>query len=171
MFFFYQIIVLIVILLSPAILIFRILKNKEHKSRFKEKFGFFSKKRGNGKLVWFHGSSVGELLSIIPLIEEMEKNNSINKILVTTSTLSSAFIFKKFKLKKTIHQFFPLDFIFFSKRFINYWKPDIAIFIESEIWPSIFFQLNKKSIPLLLMNARITKKTFLRWGMIKKFSK
>ena len=171
MFFFYQVIVLVIILFSPVILIFRIIKNKEHKIRFKEKFSFFSKKRGNGNLIWFHGSSVGELLSVIPLIEELEKNNSINKILITSSTLSSAFIFKRFKFKKTIHQFFPLDFIFFSKRFIDYWKPNIAIFIESEIWPSMFLQLNKKTIPLLLLNARITKKTFQKWGMINKFSK
>ena len=171
MFFFYQIIVLIIILLSPVILIFRILKNKEHKNRFKEKFGFFSKKRGVGKLIWFHGSSVGELLSVIPLIEELEKDDSINKILITSSTLSSSLIFKRFKLKKTIHQFFPLDFIFFSKKFLNYWKPNIAIFIESEIWPSIFLQLKKKSIPLLLINARITKKTFTKWNRIDKFTK
>lgn len=171
MFFFYQIVVLIIILLSPVILILRILKNKEHKTRFKEKFSFISKKRGDGKLIWFHGSSVGEILSIVPLIELLEKKNSINKILVTSSTLSSASILKKFKFKKTIHQFFPLDFIFFSRKFLNHWRPNIAIFIESEIWPSIFFHIKKRSIPLLLMNARITKKTYNKWSRISIFSK
>ena len=145
-------------------------KKKEDKKRYKEKFCFPSKKRINGNLIWFHGSSVGELLSILPLVQELENNKSVNQILITTSTLSSSQIFKKFNFKKTIHQFFPIDSIFFSYKFLNYWKPTIAIFVESEIWPSIFKILNKKKIPLNLLNARITKKTFNKWRCIKKFS-
>jgi len=121
-------------------------------------------------LIWFHGSSVGEILSILPLVYELEKNNSINQILITSSTLSSAEIFKRFKFIKTVHQFFPIDSIFFSHKFLKYWKPTIAIFVESEIWPSIFKTLNVKNIPLLLLNARITRKTFIRWNHIKSFS-
>ena len=170
MFFLYQIIITITLIFSPLIIFFRILKKKEDKKRYKEKFCFPSKKRINGNLIWFHGSSVGELLSILPLVQELEKNKSINQILVTTSTLSSAQIFKKFSFKKTIHQFFPIDSILFSYKFLNYWKPTIAIFVESEIWPSIFRALNKKSIPLKLLNARITKKTFNKWKRVKKFS-
>jgi 3-deoxy-D-manno-octulosonic-acid transferase len=170
MFFLYQTLVAILLIFSPLIILFRILKKKEDKKRYKEKFFFPSKKRINGSLIWFHGSSVGELLSILPLIQELEKNKSINQILITTSTLSSAQIFKKFKFKKTIHQFFPIDSIFFSYRFLNYWKPTIAIFVESEIWPSIFNALRKKNIPLKLLNARITKKTFKKWKRVKKFS-
>jgi len=170
MFFLYQILIIILLIFSPLIIFFRILKKKEDKKRYKEKFCFPSKKRINGNLIWFHGSSVGELLSILPLVQELEKNKSINQILVTTSTLSSAQIFKKFSFKKTIHQFFPIDSILFSYKFLNYWKPTIAIFVESEIWPSIFRALNKKSIPLKLLNARITKKTFKKWKCIKRFS-
>ncbi len=170
MFFLYQIIITITLIFSPLIIFFRIFKKKEDKKRYKEKFCFPSKKRISGNLIWFHGSSVGELLSILPLVQELEKNKSINQILVTTSTLSSAQIFKKFSFKKTIHQFFPIDSILFSCRFLNYWKPTIAIFVESEIWPSIFRALNKKSIPLKLLNARITKKTFNKWMCVKKFS-
>ena len=170
MFFLYQIIILILLIFSPLIIFFRILKKKEDKKRYKEKFCFPSKKRINGNLIWFHGSSVGELLSILPLIQELEKNKSINQILITTSTLSSAQIFKKFNFKKTVHQFFPIDFIFFSYKFLNYWKPTIAIFVESEIWPSIFKVLREKNIPLKLLNARITKKTFKKWKLVKKFS-
>jgi 3-deoxy-D-manno-octulosonic-acid transferase len=171
MFFLYQILIVILLIFSPLIIFFRILKKKEDKKRYKEKFCFPSKKRINGNLIWFHGSSVGELLSILPLVQELEKNKSINQILITTSTLSSAQIFKKFDFKKTVHQFFPIDSIFFSNKFLNYWRPTIAIFVESEIWPSIFKALSKKNIPLKLLNARITKKTFNKWRLVKKFSK
>ena len=170
MFFLYQIVIVILLILSPLIIGFRILKGKEDKERFKEKFCFPSKKRVAGNLIWFHGSSVGELLSVLPLVYELEKNKSINQILITSSTLSSAEIFKKYKFKKTVHQFFPIDSILLSYKFLNYWKPTIAIFIESEIWPSIFKVLHKKNIPLLLLNARITKKTFKKWKFIKIFA-
>jgi len=170
MFFLYQIFISILLIFSPLIIGFRVLKKKEDKKRFKEKFCFPSKKRVAGNLIWFHGSSVGELLSILPLIQELEKNKSINQILITTSTLSSAQIFRKFKFRKTIHQFFPIDSIFFSYKFLNYWKPAITIFVESEIWPSIFKVINKRNTPLLLLNARITERTFNKWNYIKSFS-
>ena len=171
MFFIYNIIINLIILISPVIVLVRIIKNKEDKYRFKEKFCFFSKKRGSGKILWFHGSSVGEILSIIPLIEKLEKDKSINKILLTSSTLSSSKVLRKYKLKKTIHQFFPIDSNFLTKKFLKYWKPSIAIFIESEIWPNMLKNINKQSIPLILLNARITKKSYDKWKMIPSMSK
>ena len=99
-------------ILFPIIIILiylRVWFKKEDKNRFKEKFSLPSKKRRAGKLVWFHGASVGEILSVIPLIEELEREKKINKILVTSSTLSSSKVLSNFKLKKTIHQFFPID--------------------------------------------------------------
>ena len=99
MFFIYQILITIILLLSPLIIFFRVLKNKEDKVRFKEKLCFFSKKRGEGKLVWFHGASVGEIQSIIPIIEKLENENSVKKILITSNTLSSSKIIKKYNKK------------------------------------------------------------------------
>ena len=170
MFFIYQILLTSLIIISPIIILIRIFKNKEDKIRFKEKFGFFSVKNKSKNLIWFHGASVGELMSALPIIDECEKNKHINKILITTSTLSSSRILEKLKYKKVIHQFFPIDHIFFSKKFISYWKPNLAIFLESEIWPSMFKEIKKKGIPLLLLNARITPKSFSRWMKIKYFS-
>ena len=169
-FFIYQFLLSIILCFSPIIIIVRIFKNKEDKFRFKEKFCFFSKKRGNGKLIWFHGSSVGEILSVIPVIKKYDNDKSISKILITSSTLSSSKILEKIKFKKTIHQFYPIDHFFFSKKFLSHWKPDAAIFLESEIWPSMFKFIKNRNIPLILLNARITKKSFDRWNKIRKFS-
>ena len=171
MFFLYQIILSSLLLISPIIIIFRIFKKKEDKKRFIEKFSISTKKRKDGKLIWFHGASVGEILSIIPIIKNYEKKKSINQILITSSTLSSSKVLKKFNFKKTTHQFYPIDHFYFTDRFLKYWKPSLAIFIESEIWPCMFKRLDNKNIPLILLNARLTKKTFNRWMKIKNFTK
>ena len=109
-------------------------------------------------------------MSVIPIIKKYDDDKSVSKILITSSTLSSSNILEKIKFKKTIHQFYPIDHFFFSNKFLNYWKPDVAIFLESEIWPSMFRSLKRRNTPLILLNARITKKTFNRWSKLKKFS-
>ena len=171
MFFFYQLFFSIILLFSPIIILYRIFKGKEHKKRFLEKFSFPSKKRKKGNLIWFHGASVGELMSIIPLIKYYEKNKFIDQILVTSSTLSSSKIIDKYKFKKTCHQFYPIDQFIFTKKFLNFWKPNLAIYVDSEIWPGMFKNLNDTKIPLILLNARITRKTFKRWMKVKNFAK
>ena len=168
---FYRILINLVLIFSPLIILIRIIKKKEDFYRFKEKLTFFTKKRKKGKLIWFHGASVGEIVSILPLIRELEKLKKINQILVTSSTLSSSNIFAKFKFKKTVHQFFPIDTNFLSKRFLSYWKPNLAVFVESEIWPNILINLKKKHIFHILLNARITKKSFNKWRKLGSFSK
>ena len=170
MFLIYQLLLTLVILISPFIIIVRILKGKEDIKRFKEKFCLFSKKRHRGKILWFHGSSVGEIMSAIPLINKYDKVNYFSQILVTSSTLSSSKILHKYKFKKVTHQYFPIDHVFFSNFFINYWKPNISIFLESEIWPSMYRSIKLKKIPLILLNARITNKTFKRWNKFKENS-
>ena len=166
----YRLLINLIILLSPIIIIFRLIKKKEDLFRFKEKFCFFSEKRINGNLIWFHGASVGEVKSIIPLIEKLEKEKKISQILVTSSTLSSSKVFKNFKFKKTVHQFFPIDGSFLTSKFLNYWKPSLAVFIDSEIWPNMLLNTCKKKIPTILLNARITKKSFKRWLYLKSFA-
>jgi 3-deoxy-D-manno-octulosonic-acid transferase len=170
MFFLYQTILTFIIIISPIIILIRVFKNKEHRIRYKEKFSISSKKRIKGKLIWFHGASVGEISSIIPLIKNYEKNKSISQILITSSTLSSSRILDQFKFKKTVHQFYPLDHIYITKKFLKYWKPSISIFIDSEIWPCMFKELKKEKIPLILINARITKNSFVRWKIFSKFA-
>ena len=105
------------------------------------------------------------------MIEFLEKNKKVDQILVTTSTVSSSKVFNKLKFKKTIHQFFPVDTKFISNNFLSYWKPSVAVFIDSEIWPNMIFNLKERKIPILLLNARITKKTFKKLKVLKNFSK
>ena len=170
MLFIYRLIVNFIFLISPIIIIYRIFKKKEDPKRFLEKIGKF-KKNLNNNLIWLHGSSVGEILSVIPLIEKLEKRKNIKKILITSNTLSSAKILKKLKLKKTFHQFFPLDTNFLVEKFLNHWKPKAVFFIDSEIWPNMVLKIKEKNIPLVLLNARITKKSFQKWNIINNFSK
>ena len=171
MLFFYRILINLVLLLSPIIILFRIIKKKEHPTRFLEKLGISSKNRMQGKVIWFHGSSVGEVLSIMPLIERLEKNSKIKQIVITSSTLSSSKVLEKYKLNKTVHQFFPIDANLIIKKFLNYWKPTAVFFVESEIWPNTIQNLHKRNIKIALLNARITKKTFTKWFKFKSFSK
>ena len=167
----YSFLVYIVIILSPLIIVYRIFKKKENPIRFLEKFSINKKKRYQGKLVWFHCSSVGELLSVIPLIQAFEKKLIIKQILVTTSTLSSSKIFEKFKFKKTVHQFYPLDNILIIKNFLDHWGPSTAIFVESEIWPEMISELKRRKITVVLTNARMSERSFKRWSSIRFFGK
>ena len=170
MYFFYNILTNLAIIISPIIIIYRIVKGKEDVKRVGEKFCIYSKKKSNKK-VWIHAASVGELMSIVPVIRKLEKNKKIKNILLSTSTTSSAKIFNKLKLKKTSHIYFPLDNNFLVKRFINYWQPELAIFIDSEIWPNMFRNLHIRDIPIIIMNARITKRSFNKWQIFPNFAK
>ena len=158
---------------APIYLYFRKLRKKEDSSRYKEKLSKINTPRGEGFLIWFHVASVGEAMSILPLIENCVEEQKINKILVTSITLSSGKILeKRFNQNvKTIHQFLPLDIPILTNKFLEHWRPNLSIFIDSEIWPNLISQINKKNIPLLLLNARITKKTFDRWKFLLNFSK
>ena len=173
MYFWYRLLTYLFYPISYFYLLIRKFRKKEHPERYREKLSQIIINRGEGFVVWFHVASVGEGLSILPLIEEIEQEKKISKILITTITLSSAEVLQKrlVQNKKVIHQFLPLDINIFVNKFLNHWSPNLSIFVESEIWPNLIFKIKKKGIPLLLVNGRITKKTFLRWKFFKNFSK
>ena len=167
----YQFFISLILFISPLIILIRLLNGKEDRKRFKEKFSIINHKSPQGKTVWFHAASVGEIMSIISILQYYEKKNEIKTILVTTSTLSSARIIENLKFTKVIHQFYPIDHFIIVKKFLDHWKPKIAIFLESEIWPRMFYEINKKNIPLILLNARLTEKSFNRWMISGSFAK
>ena len=167
----YRILTIIIFLFVPLILLWRLFRKKEILNSSKDKIAFIRKRRSKGKLIWFHGASVGEIKSIIPLIEIYQKRSDIKTILLTSNTLSSAKILSEIKSTKIIHQFFPLDLNLFVKKFLNYWKPAIACFVDSEIWPNMIFELKKRKIPILILNGRVTEKSFKKWKFFPNFSK
>jgi len=173
MYFWYKLITYLLYPFAPVYLYFRKLRKKEDSKRYKEKLSKINIFRDEGFLIWFHVASVGEAMSILPLIESCIQEKKIDKTLITSITLSSGKILeKRFNQNpKVIHQFLPLDVPILTNKFLDHWKPNLSIFIDSEIWPNLILQINEKKIPLLLINGRITKKTFNRWKLIINFAK
>ena len=173
MYYWYKFITFFFYPFAPVYLYFRKIRKKEDSIRYKEKLAKINIERGEGFLIWFHVASVGEAMSILPLIDGCIKEKKINRILITSITLSSGKILeKRFNNNPKInHQFLPLDIISLINKFLNHWKPNLSIFIDSEIWPNLILKINEKKIPLLLVNARITKKSFDRWKLVLGFAK
>ena len=173
MYFWYRFFTYLFYPFAPIYLYFRKIRKKEDSISYREKLSKIEISREEGFLIWFHVASVGEAMSILPLIENCIEEKKIDKILLTSITLSSGKILeKKFSQNtKVIHQFLPLDIPVLTKKFLDHWKPNLSIFIDSEIWPNLILQINEKKIPLLLINGRITKKTFNRWKLIINFAK
>lgn len=162
----------ITIFLYPFLVLFIFLRtfyNKEDKVRFKEKIfseKFNIEKNTDSKLIWFHAASIGELKSILPIIRKLNSENKL-EFLITTITLSSSKLADE-ELKNipnTKHRFLPLDINFLMKGFLKSWKPHAIFLVDSEIWPNLVINAKKLNIPLALINARISKKTFKRWKM------
>ena len=167
----------IAFIIYPLLIILTFLRkilNKEDRYRYKEKIfpSCFDVKRTNSKLILFHAASIGELKSILPIIKELEKKYENLEFLVTTISISSANLakieLKKFKNAK--HRFLPFDVNFLMKKFLSYWRPDAIFLVDSEIWPNLIFLANKRKIPLGIINARITKKTYERWRFFPKMA-
>ena len=153
------------------IIFLRKYKRKEDKTRYKEKLfsKYFNVKRDhNKKLFWFHAASVGEFKSIIPIIKELNKEQKNLEFLVTTVTLSSGNLARDVlkNFKNVQHRFFPVDVDFVIKKFLKNWKPNVIFLVDSEIWPNLIINARKYKIPMALINARITIKSFKRWMMI-----
>jgi len=143
----------------------RVIRNKEDKIRYRERFGLTKYKKPNNKdVIWIHASSLGEFKSCDFLI-----NNYYQKycILVTTTTKTASDYALNNYGKKIIHQYAPLDIKIWIERFINNWKPDLSIWIESDLWPVTLKILKEKSIKSILLNLRISPKSFEKWLLFK----
>lgn len=144
---------------------------KEDVKRFNERIGRPHLKRPEGKLVWLHGASVGESVSMLPLIQRILETYPDAHVIVTTGTVTSADVMNKRLPERAFHQFIPIDNPIFTTRFVKYWHPDVALWFESEFWPAMLSSIRRKNIPLILINGRISNKTFKRWQQFDFISK
>ncbi len=149
--------------LAPGLLKKRVTQGKEDPERFTERLGITATVRPQEPLVWFHGVSVGESLSAIPVIERLRARRPGIAVLITTATTTSAEILARRLPAGVIHQFAPIDTPQAVTAFLDHWRPDLAVFIESDIWPNLLRTLSARNIPHVLLSARITEKTFRGW--------
>ncbi|QTL06116.1 3-deoxy-D-manno-octulosonic acid transferase [Aquabacter sp. L1I39] len=151
-------------LLTPAWLGYRVRKGKEDPSRLSERRGFASAERPRGTLVWVHGASVGEIISVMPLVERLVERGF--SCLLTSGTLTSSRIVARRAPRGVIHQFIPLDAPRFVARFLDHWKPDLALIAESELWPNLLAEIGRRGTPLVMVNARLSQRSAQRWGRL-----
>jgi 3-deoxy-D-manno-octulosonic-acid transferase len=147
---------------AGAFLHWRASEGKEDPARLDERLGVASLERPEGRLIWLHGASLGETLSLLPLIDRFIQRGA--EVLVTSGTVSSARLLQARLPAGSFHQYMPLDAPKFVDRFLDYWRPDIAIFAESELWPNMVAGVRARGVALVLANARISRKSAERWS-------
>ncbi len=141
----------------------RAARGKEDGSRLTERFGKSSLERPQGKLIWVHGASVGECLAALPLISRLLENPE-RKVLVTSGTVTSARLLAERLPPRAFHQYAPIDRRDAVQKFLTYWRPDLALFIESELWPNRVVQTHEAGVPIALVNARLSSRSFQGWS-------
>ena len=149
-----------------------LIKNTKKDIKKKSLYPILILKKENEKL-WFHAASIGELKSIFPVIEKIKKEKNIYNFLITTNTLSSGNLANNIlkDVQNIKHRYMPLDVNFLIKNFLESWKPEKIFLIDSEIWPNLIINAKQKKIPIALLNARLTKKSFNRWFKFPKTAK
>ncbi|MBV9970358.1 MAG: 3-deoxy-D-manno-octulosonic acid transferase [Xanthobacteraceae bacterium] len=147
--------------LAPRLLHYRLRSGKEHADRMAERLGEPGAKRPSGPLVWIHGASVGELAAVLPLIERMRTLGL--GVLATTGTVTSAALAERRLPPGALHQFIPLDLPPYVARFLDHWRPDLVLFVESDLWPNLIMSAADRKIPMILVNGRMSARSFRRW--------
>ena len=154
-------------LLEPALLgllHWRRRQGREDGTRLGERQGWPSRARPDGHLVWVHGASIGETLSMIPLVERLTQRGLA--VLITSGTRTSAQLLARRMPPGAFHQFVPLDVPRYLRRFLDHWRPSLVLVAESEIWPNSVLELHRRSIPLILVNGRLSERSFQRWSRL-----
>lgn len=145
----------------------RLKAGKEDPNRINERRGQTPNIRPEGEVIWFHAASVGESIALLGLIENIVEERPLTNILITTGTTASANLINTRLPKKTIHQYVPLDIGEFVRNFLDHWRPNLAVFTESELWPCLIATTHARKVPLILINARISRKSFSKWKWLK----
>jgi 3-deoxy-D-manno-octulosonic-acid transferase len=148
---------------APLLLAWRTRIGKEEPARRPERYGEASMPRPSGFLVWFHAASVGEANAVLPVIDAIAAEHPEIGLLLTTGTVTSAKLARARLPKGAVHQYVPLDNQDYVQRFLKHWQPDLAVFVESEIWPNLVLETSALNIPLVLVNGRMSFRSFRRW--------
>jgi 3-deoxy-D-manno-octulosonic-acid transferase len=148
---------------APLLLAWRTRIGKEEPARRPERYGEASLPRPSGFLVWFHAASVGEANAVLPVIDAIAAEHPEIGLLLTTGTVTSAKLARARLPKGAVHQYVPLDNQDYVRRFLKHWQPDLAVFVESEIWPNLVLETNALNVPLVLVNGRMSFRSFRRW--------
>ncbi len=143
----------------------RSLRGKEDTARMGERKGRPGLKRPEGKLAWVHAASVGEAQSALILIESLLNSNPALHVLVTSGTVTSARMMDKNLPARAFHQFYPLDHPDWVESFINHWRPDLVLWMESELWPNMLAEIRERHIPAALINARMSSRSYMFWRL------
>lgn len=151
---------------APMLLRRRILRGKEHSERTDERLGFSSKPRPDGTLVWVHGASVGECVAALPLIDALIEATKCN-VLVTSGTVTSAKVMHDRLPAGVIHQFVPIDTPAATARFLDHWKPQVGLFVDSDIWPNLVLGARERGVRLALVNARMSQRSYESWRWVR----
>ncbi len=148
----------------------RLRRGKEDRARLPERLGFASIPRPAGPLVWVHAASVGESLSILPLVSRLRKEASAPRVLVTTGTVTSAKLMAERLPEGAFHQFSPVDLPTAVLRFLDHWRPDLVLWVESEFWPNLLSEFRGRGLPAVLVNARLSDRSFRGWRRLAGFA-
>ncbi len=144
----------------------RVPLGKEEAARLPERYGIASRPRPAGRLGWLHAASVGETQSLLPLISALLAGEPALSLLVTTGTVTSARLFQGWQAPRCLHQYAPLDRRAWVARFLDHWRPDFALWAESELWPNLLSETGQRRIPMALVNARLSARSLARWRMV-----
>jgi 3-deoxy-D-manno-octulosonic-acid transferase len=150
--------------LAPILLARRAKRGKEDPARLGERLGRASMARPPGDLVWLHGASVGETLSLLPLVEALDRERPGLSLLVTSGTLTSAALLARRLPQRVIHQFAPLDTPAIARRFLAHWRPALTLFVESELWPTLLLEAKHSGSRLALLGARLSEDSAAGWA-------
>lgn len=140
----------------------RMARGKEDRIRFGERRGISSQARPEGKLVWLHAASIGESVSMLPVIERLQAEVGTT-VLITTGTVTSAELMAERLPEGAIHQYVPVDRLPWVRRFLDHWRPDLVLWAESEFWPNLLVETAERGVPLILLNGRISDRSFAKW--------
>lgn len=159
---------------APAIHFYlrrRLASGREDAPRFQERLGVAAYERPEGHLIWCHAASVGEAASLLALIGYLRSHYARIPILITSGTVTSAKMLEGRLPDGVVHQYMPVDRLAYVRAFLNHWKPDLVLWVESELWPNMLAEIKARRIPAILLNGRMSDKSFRQWYRVKTWAR